>query len=48
MRQHSQRLPAGETALTVSHTLTRRQQADNWRGEVGSLHTLYLPIYLLF
>ena len=43
MRQHSQRLPSGETVLTESQTLTRRQPADNWQmsGQVGSLHTLH-------
>ena len=40
----------GETAVTVSHTLTLLQPADNWQmsGLVGSLHTLLLLIYLLF
>ena len=50
MRQHSQRLPSGETTHRASQTFTRCHPADNWQmsGEIGSLRTPYLRIYLLF
>ena len=47
MRQHSQRLPSGDTALTPSHNLTRLQQADNWQtsGEVGNQFSFHTPLF---
>ena len=50
MRQHSQRLSSGAIAVPALQTVTRRQPADylQMSGAVGSLHTPYLRIYLLF